>query len=81
MPGGYSPFPFAGPKREDRWVGREMDAIVMVLRRDGPLSTRELRRRAEARLWGPGRFRPALARAVAEGRVRSEGRGRWAAAG
>ena len=79
MPGGYSPFPFAGPVREDRWIGHEADTIVEVLRRDGPLGTRELRRRAEARLWGPGRFKPALKRSVADGRVRSAGRGRWEA--
>jgi hypothetical protein len=33
----------------------------------------------EARLWGPGRFGPALRRAVADGRVRRAGRRTWAA--
>ena len=80
MPGGYSPFPFAGPKREDRWIGREVDTIVEVLRATARW-TRELKRRAEARLWGPGRFKPALGRAVADGRVRRAGRGRWEVVG
>jgi hypothetical protein len=43
---------------------RETAAIVAALRESGPLSTNELRRRAEARLWAPGRFGPALRRAA-----------------
>jgi hypothetical protein len=50
-----------------------------VLRREGPLSTGDLRARVQARLWGPGRFGPALRNAVASGRVRRAGRRRWAA--
>jgi hypothetical protein len=38
-----------------------------------------LRARVEARLWGPGRFGPALRRAVRDGRVRRVGRRTWAA--
>jgi hypothetical protein len=60
-------------------VEREADAIVAVLRREGPLSTRTLRARLEARTWGPGRFAPALRRAVRDGRVRRAGRRTWAA--
>ena len=58
---------------------READAIVSVLRREGPLDARTLRTRVEARLWGPGRFGPALRRAVRDGRVRRVGRRTWAA--
>ena len=60
-------------------IARETEAIVAVLRREGPLSTRTLRARVEARLWGPGRFGPALRRAVRQGRVRRAGRRTWAA--
>ena len=58
---------------------READAIVAVLRREGPLDGRTLRARVEARLWGPGRFGPALRRAMRDGRVRRVGRRTWAA--
>ena len=58
---------------------REAEAIVAVLRREGPLDARTLRARVEARLWGPGRFGPALRRAVRDGRVRRVGRRTWAA--
>ena len=54
-------------------------AIVAVLRREGPLDGRTLRARVEARLWGPGRFGPALRRAMRDGRVRRVGRRTWAA--
>jgi hypothetical protein len=60
-------------------VEREADAIVAALRREGPLDTRTLRARVEARLWGPGRFGPALRRTVRDGRVRRAGRRTWAA--
>jgi hypothetical protein len=51
-----------------------------ALRREGPLDARTLRARVEARLWGPGRFGPALRRAmVSDGRVRRVGRRTWAA--
>jgi hypothetical protein len=35
--------------------------------------------RIPARLWGPGRFGPALRHAVRDGRVRRAGRRTWAA--
>jgi hypothetical protein len=60
-------------------IERETEAIVAVLRREGPLTTRTLRQRVEARLWGPGRFGPALRRAVTDGRVRRTGRRTWSA--
>jgi hypothetical protein len=58
---------------------READAIVAALRHEGPLDGRTLRARVEARLWGPGRFGPALRRAMRDGRVRRVGRRTWAA--
>ena len=47
--------------------------------REGPLDARTLRARVGARLWGPGRFGPALRRVVRDGRVRRVGRRTWAA--
>jgi len=42
-------------------------------------STRARCARVGARLWGPGRFGPALRRVVRDGRVRRVGRRTWAA--
>jgi MFS family permease len=47
----------------------EIDAIVSALESSGPLSREELGRRVDARRWGPGRFREALAAALDEGHV------------
>jgi hypothetical protein len=75
----WSPRPLAvGAPADEARARREADAIAEVLRREGPLPTRELRRRVEARLWGPGRFRPALRAAQQAGRIRRDGRC-WAA--
>jgi hypothetical protein len=76
----WSPPPLAVTAPEaSRALDREADAIVAVLERDGPLPTRALKARVEARFWGPGRFAPALRRAVADGRVRRVDRRTWAA--
>ena len=76
----WSPGPLALSGREPAGLAeREAEAIVAVLRREGPLDARTLRARVEARLWGPGRFGPALRRAVRDGRVRRVGRRTWAA--
>jgi hypothetical protein len=76
----WSPGPLAFGGTEPAGLAeREAQAIVAVLRREGPLDTRTLRARVEARLWGPGRFGPALRRAVLDGRVRRAGRRTWAA--
>ena len=76
----WSPGPLAFGGTEPAGLAeRETQAIVAVLRREGPLDTRTLRARVEARLWGPGRFGPALRRAVLDGRVRRAGRRTWAA--
>ena len=79
MPGGYSPFPFAGPGGEDRWRAREVDAIEAMLRRRGPTRGERAQRHVEARFWGPGRFRSAAFHAQREGRIRRVGRRRWEA--
>ncbi len=76
----WSPGPLASGAVEPAGLAeREADLIVSVLRREGPLDARTLRRRVEARLWGPGRYGPALRRAVRDGRVRRLGRRTWAA--
>ena len=76
----WSPRPLAFGGAEPAGLAeREAEEIVAVLRREGPLDARTLRARVEARLWGPGRFGPALRRTVLEGRVRRVGRRTWAA--
>ena len=61
----WSPGPLAfGAVEPAGLAEREAEAIVAVLRREGPLDSRTLRARVEARFWGPGRFGPALRRAV-----------------
>jgi hypothetical protein len=46
--------------------------------REGTLERRQLARLVHADLWGPGRFTPAMRQAVAQGKVRRTGRGRYA---
>jgi MFS family permease len=58
---------------------REVEAIGRAVDEGGPVSRDELFRAVGARRWGPGRFRRALAEAVAMGRVRRAGRGRFEA--
>jgi MFS family permease len=64
---------------DDPQLDGEVGAILGALE-DGPATRRELARRVSARLWGPGRFRTALAVARAEGLVRRAGRDRVALA-
>ncbi len=54
----------------------EIDAIARALREGGEMTRQELARRVSARHWGPGRFRGALADALAEGSARRTGRDR-----
>jgi MFS family permease len=58
---------------------REVEAIGRAVDEGGPISRDELFRAAGARRWGPGRFRRALGEAVASGRIRRTGRGRFEA--
>ena len=48
----------------------EAEALVRVLREQGPLDARTLRRLAGTRHWGPGVFAAALGHARAQGRIR-----------
>jgi MFS family permease len=56
---------------------REVDAIVRVLRENGPTDRAALAQLVGARRWGPGRFRGALVDALLKQRVRRVGRGRF----
>ena len=58
---------------------REVEAIGRAVDEDGPISSDELFRTVAARRWGPGRFRRALGEAIATGRIRRTGRGRFEA--
>jgi MFS family permease len=58
---------------------REVEALGRAVDGGGPISRDELFRAAGARRWGPGRFRRALNEAVATGRIRRTGRGRFEA--
>jgi hypothetical protein len=68
----------SGPPDNDRELDREVDLIERALSERGPLGREELAAAVHARFWGPGRFRPALREAIAEGKVRSDGRRRYA---
>jgi MFS family permease len=57
----------------------EVEAIGRAVDEGGPVSRDELYRTVGARRWGPGRFRRALGEAVATGRIRRTGRGRFEA--
>jgi hypothetical protein len=57
----------------------EVEAIGRAVDEGGPISRDELFRMVGGRRWGPGRFRRALGEAVAAGRIRPAGRGRYEA--
>ncbi len=65
---------------DTRMRTREVETIERVLREHGETSREELVRLTGARRWGPGRFGEALHDAIAGGRVRRVGRGRYTAA-
>jgi MFS family permease len=71
----WSPRPaFAGlPGYEDTDLADELDALERAAA-EGPLSERELFRRARASTWGPGRAHRALRAAVRDGRLVRRGR-------
>jgi MFS family permease len=58
---------------------REVEALGRAVDEGGPISRDELFRTVGARRWGPGRFRRAVEEAVATGRIRRAGRGRFQA--
>jgi hypothetical protein len=76
----WSPRPGWTGSTEDRALPRELDAIVGVLTQHGPLDAKALRERTEARFWGPGRFKAALAEGQRQGRVMRVDRRTYAAA-
>ena len=77
----YSPFSVASSRSEqDTDLQTEVEAIVRAVSAEGELRRRELGDKVECRYWGPGRFRRALRRAVADGRIRALGRDRFASA-
>ena len=65
----------------DEGIDDEVAALAGALREAGEagLSRDELGRRVNCRLWGPGRYRHALAVAEARGALRRTGRGRFEA--
>jgi MFS family permease len=58
-------------------LDEEVERIGRAVDEGGPISRNELVRVVGARRWGPGRFRRALDEAVAAGRIRRTGRGRF----
>jgi hypothetical protein len=76
----WSPRPGWTGSSEDRALPREVEAIVRVLIEQGPLDPKALRERTEARFWGPGRFKAALAEGQRRGRVMRVDRRTYAAA-
>ena len=78
-PYSYSAFQQSSSRVPDEDIDEEVAALAAALREGGELSRDELGRRVNCRLWGPGRYRRALAAAMQRGDVRATGRGRFAA--
>jgi len=66
---------------EDTDLDREIEAIVNLLKEQGPLRPAQIRDQLETRFWGPGRLRAALAEARRRGLVKRTGRAYGAADG
>ena len=73
----YSPVQQSSSRVPDEDIDEEVAALVEALREAGDegLDRRVLGERVNCRLWGPGRFRRALATALARGVIRRSGRG------
>jgi hypothetical protein len=69
----WAPRPGMGGVPPARELEGYADALVRILRTEGPLGVPALRERAQARYWGPGSFNAALRRAREQGRVRRTG--------
>lgn len=65
-------------RAQEEALDHEILMIENAVREEGPVEEDELRKLVGARYWGPGRFRPAVREALAEGRVVRAGRGRLA---
>jgi hypothetical protein len=59
-------------------IESQIEQIERALADVGPTTRKHLAQLVGAKYWGPGSFRRALSRAVADGRVRREGRRRYA---
>jgi MFS family permease len=75
----YSPVQQSSSRGPDEDVDEEVATIVAALDAAGPegLDRRALGERVNCRLWGPGRFRHALAVAQQRGAIRPSSRGRY----
>ena len=75
----YSPVQQSSSRVPDEDIDEEVAALAEALREAGAdgLERRELGERVNCRLWGPGRYRRALATAMARGAIRRSGRGRF----
>ena len=69
-PYSYSAFQSSSTRVPDEDIDEEVEAIVTALRDGGELTRDELGRRVNCRLWGPGRYRRALAAAMQRGEIR-----------
>ena len=77
----YSPVQQSSSHVPDEDVDEEVDALVAAVESAGPegIDRRALGERVNCRLWGPGRFRQALAEAQRRGAIRPATRGRYVA--
>jgi MFS family permease len=77
----YSPVQQSSSRVPDEDVDEEVAALKAALREagDGGLDRGALGDRVNCRLWGPGRFRHALAVAQQRGEIRASSRGRYVA--
>jgi MFS family permease len=77
----YSPVQQSSSRVPDEDVDEEVAALAAALREAGPegLDRNALGARVNCRLWGPGRFRHALAVAQQRGDIRPASRGRYVA--
>jgi hypothetical protein len=75
----YSPVQQSSSRVPDEDTDEEVAALVDALLEAGGdgLDRKALGDRVNCRLWGPGRFRRALATAMARGAIRRSGRGRF----
>ena len=69
-PYSYSAFQSSSSRVPDEDIHEEVEAIVTALRDGGELNRDELGRRVNCKLWGPGRYRRALAAAMQRGEIR-----------
>ena len=69
------------PNEDRYWLEREMSLVERALEDRGEMRRSELGELLGCKYWGPGRFARALKEAVAQGRIRRSGFGRYAPIG